>query len=179
MARPLQSTSGGGMWPPAGVDIIRSARRTRTVQARHKGERVEVRIPARFTGEQEREAVEAILGKLQRRSTSSAVSDEDLLARANRLNREVLDGRAHIGTIRWASNHTTQWGSCTPSSGAIRISDRLQQTPDWVLDAVIVHELVHTFISGHGAQFWEWADRAPRAERAKGYLEAFQRFGPS
>ncbi|HKM25168.1 MAG TPA: SprT-like domain-containing protein, partial [Corynebacterium sp.] len=104
-------------------------------------------------------------------------SDEDLQARAEELNARLLDGRATIGSIRWVSNQKTRWGSCTPSTGAIRITDRLRQVPDYVLDAVILHELVHTFIPGHGPEFWEWADRAPQAERAKGYLEAYQRFG--
>lgn len=159
--------------------MIRSARRTRTVQARHVGEKIEVRIPARFTKKEEREAVTEILAKLKRRSTSNAVSDKDLLARAKKLNAEILDGKARIGSVRWASNHNTQWGSCSTSTGDIRISDRLRDVPDWVVDAVVVHELVHTFIPGHGREFWEWADRAPRAERAKGYLEAYQRFGPA
>lgn len=158
--------------------MIRSARRTRTVQARHVGERIEVRIPARFSAKEEREAVTEILAKLQRRSTSTAVSDEDLLARAKKLNSTVLDGKARISSVRWSTNHNTQWGSCTVSTGAIRISDRLRIAPDYVVDAVVVHELVHTFIPGHGPEFWEWADRAPLSERAKGYLEAYQRFGP-
>lgn len=177
MKRLLQSTSGSDAWPPEGVDVIRSARRKRTVQARHVGERIEVRIPARFSAKEEREAVEEILAKLKRRTTSNAVSDDELLARVKKLNAQVLDGKARIGTVRWASNHNTQWGSCTVSTGDIRISDRLRDVPDYVVDAVVVHELVHTFIPGHGPEFWQWADRAPRAERAKGYLEAYQRFG--
>lgn len=147
------------------------------MQARHVGERIEVRIPARFSAKEEREAVEEILAKLKRRTTSNAVSDDELLARVKKLNAQVLDGKARIGTVRWASNHNTQWGSCTVSTGDIRISDRLRDVPDYVVDAVVVHELVHTFIPGHGPEFWQWADRAPRAERAKGYLEAYQRFG--
>ena len=136
-----------------------------------------MRIPARFSAKEEREAVEEILAKLKRRTTSNAVSDDELLARVKKLNAQVLDGKARIGTVRWASNHNTQWGSCTVSTGDIRISDRLRDVPDYVVDAVVVHELVHTFIPGHGPEFWQWADRAPRAERAKGYLEAYQRFG--
>lgn len=147
------------------------------MQARHVGERIEVRIPARFSAKEEREAVEEILAKLKRRTTSNAVSDDELLARAKKLNAQVLDSKARIGSVRWASNHNTQWGSCTVSTGDIRISDRLRDVPDYVVDAVVVHELVHTFIPGHGTEFWQWADRAPRAERAKGYLEAYQRFG--
>lgn len=177
MPRADKDTSGSN-WPPEGVDIIRSARRTRTVQARHKGERIEVRIPARFSAQQEREAVGEILEKLAKKSTSHRLSDDTLLARAETLNREVLDGKARIGSVRWAANHNTQWGSCTTSTGDIRISDRLKDTPNWVVDAVLVHELVHTFIPGHGTEFWAHADKVPHAERAKGYLEAYQRFGP-
>ena len=47
-----------------------------------------------------------------------------------------------------------------------------------MLDDVIVHELVHTFIEdGHSDEFWEWAAKAPHHERARGYLEAYQRWG--
>lgn len=159
------------------VEVIRSARRTRTVQARLVGDTVEVRIPARMSAEEEEKAVADILARLRRKQMSTATSDEDLQARAEELNARLLDGRATIGSIRWVSNQKTRWGSCTPSTGAIRITDRLRQVPDYVLDAVILHELVHTFIPGHGPEFWEWADRAPQAERAKGYLEAYQRFG--
>jgi len=93
------------------------------------------------------------------------------------LNASVLDGRARLGSIRWVSNQHTRWGSCTTATGDIRITDRLKNVPGYVLDAVIVHELTHTFIPGHGSDFWDWADRAPKAERAKGYLEALQRLG--
>jgi len=159
------------------VEVIRSARRTRTVQARLVGDTVEVRIPARMSAAEEEKAVADILAKLRRKSVASATSDDELQARAEVLNARYLEGRARVGSIRWVSNQNTRWGSCTPSTGAIRITDRLQKVPDYVLDAVILHELVHTFIPGHGREFWEWADRAPRAERAKGYLEAYQRFG--
>ncbi|MDO5512254.1 M48 family metallopeptidase [Corynebacterium sp.] len=162
---------------PSNVEVIRSTRRHRTVQARIVGDTVEVRIPARMSSAEEEKAVADILTKLRRTSVSSATSDSQLQERAEQLNRRHLDGQARIGSIRWVSNQNTRWGSCTPSTGSIRITDRLQQVPDYVLDAVILHELVHTFIPGHGPEFWEWADRAPQAERAKGYLEAYQRFG--
>lgn len=157
--------------------VIRSARRTRTVQARIVGGVAEIRIPARMTEAQERAAVEEMLAKLERPSARSPRSDDALLARAEALNAQLLDGRATVSSIRWVSNQRTRWGSCTTATGEIRISDRLQQVPDYVLDAVIVHELVHTCIPGHSAEFWAWADRAPQAERAKGYLEAYQRWG--
>lgn len=156
--------------------VIRSARRTRTVQARMVNGKAEIRIPARMTKAQERAAVEEMLAKLAKKSPAPR-TDADLSARAEALNVQVLESNAKWRSIRWVSNQNTRWGSCTTGTGDIRISDRLRQVPDYVLDAVIVHELVHTFIPGHTSEFWVWADRAPRAERAKGFLEAYQRFG--
>jgi hypothetical protein len=64
-----------------------------------------------------------------------------------------------------------RWGSCTPADGTIRVSERLREMPGWVLDYVLVHELAHLLVPGHGADFWELVGRYPRAERARGYLE--------
>lgn len=147
------------------------------MQARLIGGVAEIRIPAHFTQAQERAVVEEMLAKLAKKTRARPRDDASLRSRAESLNASVLEGRASIGSIRWVSNQRSRWGSCTVSTGDIRISDRLRQVPDYVLNAVIVHELTHTFIPNHSAEFYAWADRAPQAERARGYLEAYQRFG--
>jgi hypothetical protein len=43
--------------------------------------------------------------------------------------------------------------------------------PDWVVDYVLLHELVHLVVPSHSAKFWALVGRYPRAERARGYLE--------
>lgn len=159
------------------VDIIRSRKRTKTVQARIDHGRIIVRIPARLTKAQEAAAVSDIVGRLSAKRASVPRSDKDLEDRARRLNVTYLESRARPTSVRWVSNQHTRWGSCTPSTGTIRLSDRLRAVPDYVLDAVLIHELVHTFIPGHSAEFWSWARRAPQWERADGYLEAYQRWG--
>ena len=75
-------------------------------------------------------------------------------------------------SIRWVENQELRWGSCTPLDGSIRISSKLVAEPGWVLDYVIVHELAHLVVPGHGPKFWELVDRYPRAERARGWLMA-------
>ncbi|HJG44057.1 M48 family metallopeptidase [Corynebacterium phoceense] len=162
--------------PP--VKVIRSARRRRTIEARFKDSVLEVRIPARMSKAEEERAVEDMLARAMKKRKAAPLSDAALSDRAARLNAEILEGHAQWTSIRWVGNMTTRWASCTTSTDAIRVSDRLQHVPDYVLDAVLVHELTHTFVPNHSREFWEWADRAPRAERAKGYLEAYQRFGP-
>ena len=76
-------------------------------------------------------------------------------------------------SIRWVDGMRTRWGSCTPSTGAIRLSSALAPFPDWVIDYVIVHELAHLRVRRpqrrpSGAS----SSRYPRAERARGYLIA-------
>jgi predicted metal-dependent hydrolase len=98
-------------------------------------------------------------------------SDQALLARARQLSATVLDGRVRPVSVRWVSNMAARWGSCTPADGTIRVSSRLREMPGWVLDYVIVHELAHLLVPGHGEEFWELVRSYPRAERARGYLE--------
>ncbi|WP_080796108.1 M48 family metallopeptidase [Corynebacterium pacaense] len=159
------------------IQVIRSAKRKRTVQARIVDGRIEVRIPARMSGPEEERTIAEIVAKLDRRTSSAVRSDADLMRRARQLNESVLEGRARVRSIRWVGNQNKRWGSCTVSTAEIRISDRLKLVPDYVLDSVLVHELTHTFIPGHGPEFHRWADRVPQAERARGYLEAYQRWG--
>jgi hypothetical protein len=65
----------------------------------------------------------------------------------------------------------TQWASCTPAEGTIRMSRRLASLPDWVADYVLLHELAHLLEPGHGPRFWALVQRYPRTERARGYLD--------
>jgi predicted metal-dependent hydrolase len=48
----------------------------------------------------------------------------------------------------------TRWGSCS-SSGTLSFPWRLVMAPLAVIDYVVIHELVHTVIRGHGPDFWK------------------------
>lgn len=133
----------------------------------------EVRVPARMPEKQAQELARELLEKVQ----AKAAPVVDLEETARRLNRTVLDGKAEWTSISWVTNQNSRWGSCTPARGTIRISHRLQKVPQYVLDAVVVHELVHTFVPNHGPEFYRWAQKVPHAERAHGYLEAYGRWG--
>jgi hypothetical protein len=153
------------------VEVRRSRRRTRTVSAYRKDGKVIVLIPARFTRAEEDEWVTTMLTRLERAEARRRRTDDQLMRRARELSREYLNGRADPVSIRWVDNMTTRWGSCTTADRTIRLSDRLQQMPAWVVDYVLLHELAHLLEPGHDARFWRWVGRYPRAERARGYLE--------
>src|SRR5690606_7597590 len=88
-----------------------------------------------------------------------------------RLSARYLDGRAEPVSVRWSADQQSRWASCTPADGTIRVSDRLQGVPPWVLDYVLVHELAHLLIAEHTDEFWQLVDRYPRSQRARGFLD--------
>lgn len=140
--------------------------------------KIVVSVPARMSKRDEDRVVADIVANVERKMTTSRKTDAELMARAHELNATFLAGKASFSSVRWVTNQKQRWGSCTQLTGEIRISHLLTDVPDYVLDAVLIHELVHTFVDGgHTKEFWSWADRAPKAERAKGYLEAYGRFG--
>lgn len=161
--------SGTGARPE--VEVRRSRRRTRTVSAYRDGDKVVVMMPARLSRAQERQWVETMLARLDRQDLRRRPSDEGLLARAEELSRRYLDGQAVPESVRWVENQQSRWGSCTISDRTIRLSERLQGMPPWVIDYVLVHELTHLLVDGHGPDFWARVGRYPRTERARGYLE--------
>ncbi|MDQ6650260.1 MAG: M48 family metallopeptidase [Actinomycetota bacterium] len=165
---------GSGRLPaPTGppVEIIRSTRRRRTVSAHREGERTVVMLPARMSHAEEQRWVTTMLDRLASREARLRPGDEELQLRAGMLSRRHLDGRAQPRSVRWVTNQSGRWGSATPADGTIRLSTRLQGMPSWVVDYVLVHELAHLVVPGHGQRFWALVAGYPRTERARGYLE--------
>lgn len=159
------------------VQVRRSRRRRRTVQAYIDQGTVVVLIPSRFSPAQELRHVEDMVAKLgaaraakiRRRGTDAALS-----GRAEELSNSYLGGHAKPSSVRWASNQTRRWGSCTPGTGMIRLSTRLRGMPDHVIDYVLLHELAHLIEPAHDERFWALVDRFPRSERARGFLEGVE-----
>jgi predicted metal-dependent hydrolase len=149
------------------VEVIRSAKRRKTISARKVNGVVRISIPATMTRAEEERWVAEMFRRLDR---SVRIEGLDLAGRAARL--AERHGLPQPASIRWVDNQEFRWGSCTPVDGTIRISSQLASEPGWVLDYVIVHELAHLVVAGHGRRFWALVERYPRAERARGWLMA-------
>jgi predicted metal-dependent hydrolase len=170
----------GGPADAGVVEVRRSARRRRTVTAYREKGRTVVLIPAAFSPAEERRWVAQMVAKLQTREERrrrSLGGDEELMARARTLSAAHLDGLAEPVSVRWVENQNRRWGSCTPADGSIRLSSRLRSMPEYVVDYVLVHELVHLLEPGHDERFWALVARYPRAERARGFLEGVEMAG--
>lgn len=75
-------------------------------------------------------------------------------ARVAERSREMAISAKRV-TIR---DQKTRWGSAA-RSGTLSFNWRLVMCPSWVLDYVVVHELAHLKLSGHGRGFWRLVDR--------------------
>nr|WP_241426794.1 SprT family zinc-dependent metalloprotease [Dysosmobacter acutus] len=92
----------------------------------------------------------ALLDQWYRRELQSALPDA--IARGE----EATGLQARQWIIR---DMRTRWGSCTPKTGAIRVNLQLVRRPAACLDYVVVHELTHLLIGGHGPRFRQAMDR--------------------
>jgi predicted metal-dependent hydrolase len=155
------------------VELVRSTRRRRTISARLDGDRLIVQVPAGLSPAEERAWAEKLGSRiLATRRRRELNQDGDLAARARQLNERYFEGRLQLADARYVTNQQHRFGSCTPSQGTIRISDRVAKLPPWVRDAVLVHELAHLAEASHSRRFWTLANRYPLMERARGYLMA-------
>lgn len=152
------------------VRVVRSSKRTKTVSAAWREGRLQVNLPWGLSEQAEQDWVDRMLTKVQANPASRPGANQDLLRRALRLAHTNLDGEVQPTEVVWSTRQQHRWGSCTPSTGRIRISSELAEMPDWVLDAVIVHELTHLKHTGHTRAFHDMAGRYPRQTEAMAFL---------
>ncbi|WP_341393522.1 M48 metallopeptidase family protein [Arthrobacter sp. G119Y2] len=157
------------------IEVRRSAKRRRTVNAAFRDGKAVISIPGHFTKVQEAEWVRRMVARLEQRTavppTDPQEGADDLAGRAAELSRRYLHGAAQPVSVRWVSNQNSRWGSATPARGTIRLSDKLQGMPPWVVDYVLLHELAHLIEASHSAAFWRLLESYPHTETAKAYLQ--------
>lgn len=149
--------------------VIRKDVRTSTLRVRQPDGRIEVTAPPQVSdAEIERfvhEKRDWIVAK------RAAVADSPLLKASYANPAEVAAWRAVVEALvpplvaKWERimgvkagklayrNMKSRWGSCQPSTGRICINVRLALFPPDCLEYVVVHELAHLIVAGHGPEF--------------------------
>ena len=83
-----------------------------------------------------------------------------------------------FGELKFGSAKTV-WGTCSKNKN-IRLNERLYSLPPYLIDYVIIHELVHTIEFNHSKRFWAYCEkiypyaRKYRDELNKKYTWVFQ-----
>jgi predicted metal-dependent hydrolase len=144
---------------PHRLRVEAAAGRSRTTVSREggdAGDELVVRV-----GASERRGLDAILEAWLREKARTAIHRE--IER----HATALDVAPAAVTIRDAR---TRWGSCSRTR-RLSFSWRLVLAPPEALETVVVHELAHLRVFGHGPSFWEIvASRRPDHRRWRKWL---------
>lgn len=162
------------------VEVRRSARRKRTLTVfRERGQLVAL-VPQRLTRAQEAELLGPLVKRFLKREAQagSRLGDAELVDRAEQLYQRFLQRQVGLPLpavrLRWVDNQVRRWGSCNHVTGDIRLSARLRTMPGWVVDYVLLHELVHLHQPDHSPEFHRLLSAYPRMVEAKAYLRGYQ-----
>ena len=83
------------------------------------------------------------------------LAERRLFARRFLVERTAALARKHklaFGRV-FVRSQRTRWGNCS-AKGNISLNWRLVEAPEFVIDYVILHELVHTRVMNHSHRFW-------------------------
>ena len=154
--------------------VIRKERRKRSISAFRQAGVIEIHIPARLSKRQELELIPEMIEMVLKREAKARKGDDQLLKISLELLAKYLpDFYERPTSITWRQMNE-RWGSCTTVDGTIRISERLITAPDYVLNYIIFHELIHLRVHAHDKNFYEYLERYTEQSRAEAFLEGYE-----
>ena len=154
--------------------VLRKERRKRSISAFRQAGVIEIHIPARLSKRQELELIPEMIEMVLKREAKARKGDDQLLEIALEILEKYLpDFYERPTSITWRGM-SERWGSCTTVDGTIRISDRLINAPDYVLNYIIFHELIHLRVHAHDDIFYEYLQRYTDQVKAEAYLDGYE-----
>jgi len=154
--------------------VIRSTRRKRSLSAFRQNGVIEIHIPDRLSRRQEFDVIPEMIDLVLKRENRLRKSDSALLDLSDLILKDLLPEFSERPlSVTWRVMRE-RWGSCTTVDKTIRISERLNTAPDYVIRYVLFHELIHLRIAGHGDDFHGFLARYPERERAEAFLEGYE-----
>lgn len=154
--------------------VIRSSRRKKSMNAFRNNGLIEIHIPDRMSRRQELEIIPEMINLVLSRELRQRASNELLEGLAENLLKTLLpEFTEKPSSIQWKPMRE-RWGSCTTMDRTIRIAERLNGCPEYVVSAVVFHELIHLRIPDHGPDFYALLERYPDRLRAEAYLAGFE-----
>jgi predicted metal-dependent hydrolase len=147
-------------------------KRVRNVNARLVGDELRVSAPRHVSHAELDEIVRELARKLVRRVRAEVInSGEGALEVARRVAAQ-FPRPPRVSDVRFVTNQRARWGSYSERTGVVRLNAALRQLPRWVLEAVVAHELAHSFYADHSPAFWRLLRAVcPKTDRANAFLE--------
>ena len=152
------------------LNVVR--KRVKNVNARLRGKTLFVSAPHRVPARELDETILHLARRLVRRSRASVVNSDGGAETIARKVAARFPNPPEVTEVRFVTNQRSRWGSYSCKTGIVRLNAALRQMPPWVLEAVVAHELAHTFHLDHSPAFWELVRSVcPKTDRARAFLE--------
>ena len=147
-------------------------KRVKNINARLQGKTLSVSAPFRVSARELDATIVELAQKLLRRSRADLVNSNGGVESIVRKVASRFPRPPKVTEVRFVTNQTSQWGSYSSRTGIVRLNAALGQMPPWVLEAVVAHELAHSFHLDHSPAFWKLVRSVcPRTDRARAFLE--------
>jgi predicted metal-dependent hydrolase len=147
-------------------------KRVKNINARLRGQTLFVSAPHRIPEGELDETILQLARRLVRRSRADAVNSDGGAETIARKMAARFDDPPVVAEVRFVTNQRSRWGSYSARTGIVRLNAALRQMPPWVLEAVVAHELAHTFHLDHSPAFWKLVRSVcPKTDRARAFLE--------
>ncbi len=154
------------------LELVVTRKRVKNVNARLVGDELRVSAPPGVPEGELAGIVERLARRLVRRLRADEVNRD---GRALELARAVARGfpqRPEIAEVRFVTTQRARWGSYSERTRVVRLHAALRQMPEWVLEAVVAHELAHAVHADHSPAFWALVRSVcPDTDRARAFLE--------
>ena len=155
------------------VEVIKSSKRKKTVQAKIVNKKLIIFLPSRISQKEEDYWIRKMKKKcINKRKKQLLNTNSQLKGKAEVINKKYFEGKLNFN-IEFVTNQNSRFGSCTPENKTIRISDKVSEMPKWVQNYIILHEIAHLIYKDHSDNFWEKVNEYKYTERAKGFLIGF------
>jgi predicted metal-dependent hydrolase len=154
------------------LELRVARKRVKNINARLRGKTLLVSAPHRISAGELEEAILQLARRLVRRRRARVVNSGGGAETIARKVAARFPDPPEVAEVRFVTNQRSRWGSYSARTGIVRLSAALRQMPSWVLEAVVAHELAHTFHLDHSPAFWELARSVcPKTDRARAFLE--------
>jgi predicted metal-dependent hydrolase len=158
----------------AAIKVIRSTRRSRSISAYREHGSIVIQVPAHLSNSKIQAVIPEMVEKVLSREAREKMSDAELFTYAQKVQvRYLPEFEVRPASVKWR-NMDERWGSCTTVDRTIRISQRLNGAPEYVLDYILVHELIHLQIPDHGPDFHALLSRYEKNDLANAFLEGYE-----
>lgn len=110
------------------------------------------------------------LDRVRREKDASQLTEDEMKAQKEAYKKKLLEVLPQViqkceritglHALEWKlRDMKTRWGSCNIQKKRIWLNIQLAAYPRECLEYVVIHELVHLLVPGHGKEFWAYMDR--------------------